>query len=103
MTATVLARRTSNGTRYTLCELLDRLEAAYAAHDHGACRHGCWPLADVYRAVGPLSLTEMAERTGICERSLVRWLKNGAVPDQSADRLVIALELHPSIVWTGYS
>ena len=102
MTATIVARRTSAGVRFTQCELLARMEAAYAAHDHENCRHGCWPLADVYRAVGPLSLSEMVARTGLCERSIVRWMKAGAVPDRSADRLAIALELHPSIVWTGY-
>lgn len=103
MSAAVLARRTSAGVRFTQCELLARMEAAYAAHDHQTCRHGCWPLADVYRAVGPLSVVEMAERTGICDRSIVRWLATGAVPDRSADRLAIALELHPAIVWDGYS
>ena len=103
MTATIVARRTSAGVKFTLCESIARMEAAYAAHDHGNCRRGCWPMADVYRAVGPLSLSEMADRTGLCERSIVRWMKTGAVPDRSADRLAIALDLHPSIVWTGYS
>lgn len=103
MTATIVARRTSAGIRFTLCDLLARLDARYAAHDHQNCRHGCWPMADVYRAVGPLSLSDMVARTGICERSIVRWLRTGAVPDRSADRLVIGLELHPAIVWDGYA
>lgn len=103
MTATIVARRTSAGTRFTLCELLVKVTAAWDASCATPARHPRWPIADVYRIVGPLSLTEMAERTGFPERTISRWNAMGYVPDRSADALAIALDLHPAIVFTGYS
>lgn len=102
MTATVLARRTSAGVKFTLCELLAQLERSWDASCATPARHPRWPIADVYRIVGPLSLTEMAERTGFPERTISRWNAMGYVPDQSADELAIRLELHPCLVWDGF-
>lgn len=102
MTATVLARRTRDGVRFTLCELLAKLDAAWETTQADPCRYRSWPIADVYRIVGPLSLVEMADRTGFPARTICRWNQAGAVPDRSADALAIALELHPCIVWEGY-
>lgn len=102
MTATVLARRTRGGVRYTLCELLEKLEAAWAITEADPCRAKAWPLAEVYRITGPLTLLEMSMLTGFPERTICRWNSAGAVPDRSSDALAVALGLHPANLWPGW-
>ncbi len=104
MTATVVARLTSTGTRYVLPDLLRRLEALWNAHlAAGPHRYPTWPLADLYRAIGPLSSVELEARTGIARQQFDTWLRRGYLSTRSADAVAIAVGLHPALIWTGYS
>lgn len=101
MTAAVLARRTSKGTRFTLCE---RIAALEAAHDRflrsGIVTTGPrYPLAELYRIIGPASLAEVAEAAGIHPRQLSAMHAQGCVTELQADRLAAAFGHHPCLVW----
>ena len=103
MTATTLARRTPTGIRFTLCELLTKLEAAWEVSQGSPDIRGRrFPLADLYRLIGPLSLLELAERTGVCDRSIARWHQTGAIPEVAADKVATAIGLHAANVWPDW-
>ncbi len=54
-----------------------------------------WELAEERR----LSLMGLARATGANVRCLHRWRAVGSVPEQSADRLAVALGVTPELVW----
>ena len=56
-------------------------------------------VADLVRRVG--GPTAFARRTGCHYRQVYRWLAYGLTVDQ-ADRLAVALGLHPSEVWPNW-
>lgn len=97
---TAVMTRTPTGLRFTLCEMLTKLEAAWnESQGSPDVRGRRYPLADLYRLIGPVSLEELADRTGVCSRSISRWHETGAIPESAADRVATALSLHVANVW----
>lgn len=91
----------------TATELFQRLDAAHEAHQATAHTRRPsaprWPLSALVRLVGPMSQRDLARRAGIHERQIARWFAAGSVPDQSADRLAIALGWHPVLIWPEWA
>jgi hypothetical protein len=48
------------------------------------------------------SLSELAAITGVSRRSLTRWVKEGAIPIWSADRIACRLGKHPTELWEDW-
>jgi transcriptional regulator with XRE-family HTH domain len=48
-----------------------------------------------------LSVSEVARRTGVTRRTVVRW-KHGGIPRWSADTVAIRLGSHPAVIWSNW-
>ena len=57
-----------------------------------------WPARPIFDAIGHVTATEWAERTGMSLRRAQEHITKG-VPQASADRVAIRFGLHPAMVW----
>jgi plasmid maintenance system antidote protein VapI len=53
----------------------------------------------LFRFTGAANQTQLGEMVGVPERSVANWIKNGGVPDITADTVAIRLGVHPSAIW----
>lgn len=51
------------------------------------------------RRASGASWTALCRSAGVCRRSMARWLARGDLPAAAADRLAVALGLHPVMLW----
>ena len=47
----------------------------------------------------PATRLGLCRRAGVHHRSFLRWVERGDLPPAAADRLAVALGLHPVLVW----
>lgn len=98
MAAVMTAQR--EGRAFTREEVIVKLEEAWADSQGSPDLKGRrFPLAALYRVIGAVSLLELAERTGVTDRSISRWHTTGAIPERAADLVATRLGLHPALVW----
>jgi len=56
-------------------------------------------LDKLMRFTGAASNNDLGVKLGIPERTVAGWIKEGGVPDMSADNMAIKLGVHPSAIW----
>ncbi len=61
-----------------------------------------YDFAPAHRAAGMCSYSELARRIAVREDTVWKWVSRGRIPELAADRLAVALGLHPFDIWTEW-
>lgn len=60
------------------------------------------PLAPLLRAAGNPSIKTLAIMTGFGYRQMYRWINDGGLTINHADRAACAIGLHPANIWPEF-
>ena len=88
------------------CDLCRRAHSEYVkewkANRYGPRTYGKrWPVRPLFDAAETTTVLELARLTDIPARTIHRWM-NAGISDRQADRVAVALGLHPSLIWTDW-